>query len=124
MSEKVLDETALRAIRALQQPNSEDLVAKIVMMFLQQQPACIQALRQALAERNARRVAELAHALKSSSANIGAVKVAALSRDIETEARSELLDDVELMVVQLESELDAASAELQELLPTQAVANG
>ena len=124
MSERILDEVALNAIRALQAPEADDLLAKIVAMFLEQQPLSVAALRQAIAEQDANKIADLAHALKSSSANVGAVRVATISHDIETAARRERLDDVDLMLVQLESELEAAILALRELLPTGAVANG
>lgn len=124
MSERILDEAALNAIRALQPPGAEDLLAKIVAMFLEQQPLSAAALRQAVAEQDGAKIAALAHALKSSSANVGAMRVAAISHDIETAARSQQLDNIDLILVQLESELEAAILALRELLPTEAVANG
>lgn len=79
----LLDQAPLRALRMLQQPNKPDLVAKIANIYLERTPMLLGDLNAALAARDADAVRSLAHALKSSSAHIGASALAALARDLE-----------------------------------------
>jgi HPt (histidine-containing phosphotransfer) domain-containing protein len=116
MSDLVIDETALDAIRAIQQPGMEDLTKIVVSAFLEQLEAVMSALADGLAEGNAHSIADRAHFLKSSSANVGAVRVASISREIEAAARQGLLDEIDPMYLRLEGELEQAVGQLCELV--------
>lgn len=117
MSEQILDPAPLEAIRAVQQPGSEDLVAKILEIFYEQSRSTLRELASAIGETNADAIAQKAHFLKSSSLNVGAVKVAALSQQIEAAARSCQLDEIELTFVRLQGELESALEALGKIAP-------
>jgi CheY-like chemotaxis protein len=80
----LLDEAPLRALRMLQTPGKPDLVAKVVQIYLEHTPTLLGALSAAMAAQDVPAVRSLAHALKSSSAHIGAGTLTELARDLET----------------------------------------
>jgi signal transduction histidine kinase/DNA-binding response OmpR family regulator len=82
-----LDRKALNAIRGLQRPGEPDLLARIVSLYAHNTPPLLDQIEQACARGDAGGVQQAAHALKSSSANVGAARVAALCRELETRAR-------------------------------------
>jgi signal transduction histidine kinase/DNA-binding response OmpR family regulator len=83
-----LDPAALDMLRELQQSGSESLLRTVVHAFLDSAPELLEDLETGLAQRSAERVQDAAHTLKSSSANVGATRLASLSREIEARARA------------------------------------
>ena len=80
----LLDPAPLGALRMLQRPGGPDLAAKVVRIYLEHTPTVLADLKAAMAAQDANRVRSLAHALKSSSAHLGASALAELARDLET----------------------------------------
>ncbi len=107
-----IDPEALDNIRALQRPGAPDLVRKVVGKFLGSSPALLQSLRQAAVQRDARAVEQAAHSLKSSSANIGANRLAAQCKELERQARinGSVPDAAQLQ--ELETEFEAVRVAL------------
>jgi CheY-like chemotaxis protein/HPt (histidine-containing phosphotransfer) domain-containing protein len=84
----LLDRKALDNIRAVQQAGAPNVLDKIIKIYFDNSPQLLQALRDAVAEDNAAEaIGRAAHSLKSSSANLGATRLAALCRDLEEMAR-------------------------------------
>jgi HPt (histidine-containing phosphotransfer) domain-containing protein len=83
----VLDEQALSRIRALHRPGALNLLAKVVGLYFSSSLALTEALQAAALADDATGVKQAAHALKSSSANVGAMAFAELCKDVETAAR-------------------------------------
>jgi HPt (histidine-containing phosphotransfer) domain-containing protein len=114
----VIDREALDDIRALQRPGMPDLVGKVINKYLSYSPTLLQALRQAASEGNAPAVQEAAHSLKSSSANLGATRLAAQCKELELLARANTIEPIQEHLHKLETEYEAVrialSAELQE----------
>jgi two-component system sensor histidine kinase/response regulator len=79
----VLDEQALGRIRALHRPGARNLLAKVVGLYFSSSLTLTDALRTALASEDATGIRQAAHALKSSSANVGAMAFADLCKDME-----------------------------------------
>jgi len=88
----VLDEARLEFIRSMQRPGKPDLVAKVVRLYLDRTPELIDAIAQAVGSRDARALQTAAHSLKSSSANLGATRVAEAARALEQFGREGELD--------------------------------
>ncbi len=59
----------------------------IIAMFLEETPALVQQLQEAASTANNQRLGELAHSLKSSSANVGALALSEAARRLEHDAR-------------------------------------
>ncbi|MDX8383530.1 MAG: response regulator, partial [Ghiorsea sp.] len=78
-----LDEESLYQLRVLQQPNGVNILQKVMEMYLEDTPQQLQTMRDALVEHESDRINLAAHSLKSSSANIGALRLSEICFDIE-----------------------------------------
>jgi CheY-like chemotaxis protein len=97
----VLDEQTLDRIRALHRPGGPNLLAKVVDLYSSNSLALAEALRTAALLKDAESVRQAAHALKSSSANVGALAFAELCKTIELAAAEGRLTDVSVLVSSL-----------------------
>ncbi len=110
---ELLDERVLDRIRSLQRPGRPDLFARVVTLYLRDTPALIAGLRKAVASQDADALVEAAHALKSSSAHLGASALAGLAKDLETRGKTGALDGAEALVAQLEQAYGAVRQALR-----------
>ena len=97
----VLDRRALGRIRALNGPDGPNLFAKVLGLYSSSSLALTDALRTAATAHDAEAVKRAAHALKSSSANVGAMAFAELCKDVEAAAAAGKLDYAQLLVDEL-----------------------
>jgi len=88
LSAAALDRAALDAIRALDQGGAAGLLQQVVQLYLESVPQLIAELRRAGAAGDASAVRNAAHSLKSSSANLGAARLAEMCKAIEQAARA------------------------------------
>jgi signal transduction histidine kinase/DNA-binding response OmpR family regulator len=88
----VLDEQALRQIRSLRQPGGPDLLKKIVALYISNSRTLIETLRDAILRSDAPGVAQAAHSLKSSSANVGAKSLTEMCAQLEATAKAGKLE--------------------------------
>ncbi|MDH3641274.1 MAG: response regulator, partial [Gammaproteobacteria bacterium] len=84
---KMINLEHLEKLRKLQRPGRPDVVARVVQIYLDQTPLAVQAIRDALAASDATAVQLNAHMLKSSCANVGALRLPGLFAEIEALAR-------------------------------------
>jgi PAS domain S-box-containing protein len=87
-AEPLLDPEALRQIRSLDPDGSRNILAKLVGMFMESTPPKIDVLLSSLADGDANRAGAIAHGLKTSAANVAALRLSELFREIERSARS------------------------------------
>ena len=78
----------------------------------------LRALREAHACGDLARIAKVAHALGGSSASIGATGLAELCKELETSAKSGLLQDFEQRLATIQAEYGRICNKLQSMLPT------
>ena len=78
-----LDRKALEAIRALQRQGKPDLLTRVINVYLEDSLRLLEALRQAVSKEDASDVKRQAHSLKSSSANVGALRLSTLCKELE-----------------------------------------
>lgn len=90
----VIDETVLDDIRQMSGEQASSLIGNIVELYLQKSPALIDDIHHSVRQGNADQLFRAAHALKSSSANIGAVRVSEVARHLEKLGRENLLEHV------------------------------
>ncbi|MBK7673875.1 MAG: response regulator [Candidatus Accumulibacter sp.] len=96
---------ALDAIRHLPGPNGALLVQKVIGAYLADTPARFAQLRAATDAGDADALRKAAHALKSSSANVGADPLAALYKELETLGRQGTVDGAGTLLAAAEAEL-------------------
>jgi HPt (histidine-containing phosphotransfer) domain-containing protein len=84
----LLDQKALNNIRAVHRDGAPKLLEKVIKIYFENSPKLLQTLRDAVAGNDtAEMIGAAAHSLKSSSANLGATKLAALCGDLERMAQ-------------------------------------
>jgi HPt (histidine-containing phosphotransfer) domain-containing protein len=83
----VLDPSALAVIRALPGGDGEALIDRVIGAYLDHSPSLLRSLRAALDQGIAEDLGRTAHALKSSSVNVGAHRLSGLARELEGQAR-------------------------------------
>lgn len=105
----VLDMAVLDELREIAGTEAQ----AIVRLFLEDAPRLAQQMEQACAAPDLEALREAAHALKSSSANVGALALSAAARHIELGARARTLDRPAAAVSLLVAELDRTRAALQ-----------
>jgi CheY-like chemotaxis protein len=99
---------ALADIRALQRPNRPNVLASVLRKYLDNSRHNVDALREAIRANNPAALQAIAHRLKSSSAQLGAIAVAARCQELETMAGRKNLIEADHVLSQLESEYRAA----------------
>ncbi|WP_143092252.1 response regulator [Methylophaga sulfidovorans] len=86
--------------------NGDEIVQQIFQVYMQHTPDLIQAIKQAFIEESAEQLFKSAHALKSSSLNIGATAIAELAREIEQLGRENNLDQIDTYIDKLDTYYD------------------
>ncbi len=119
-----LDRRALDDIRMLQTPGSENIVVKMIRIYLARTEELLCQLRQAAAVADARAFHRAAHSLKSNSRVIGALKVAQLAWRMESLSAGGWLERPDRYVVELAHEVDLVHQLLQETLRTEDCGRG
>jgi CheY-like chemotaxis protein len=94
----VLDRQALGRIRALHRPGGPNLLAKVLGLYTSSSQALTDAMRTAATSNDAESVRQAAHALKSSSANVGAMAFADLCKEVELAAAEGKLERARVLV--------------------------
>jgi HPt (histidine-containing phosphotransfer) domain-containing protein len=110
---RVIEREALASIRALQRPGAPDLVRKVIDKYLDSSSRLLENLRRAVSNGDTRAVVQAAHSLKSSSANVGAARLAAQCKELEAEARDNRIGDPQTQLGELETEYQAVRTALQ-----------
>ena len=113
-TEPPINPRALDAIRHLPGPNGSVLVQKVIGAYLVDTPPRIVQLRAAVDAGDAETLRKAAHALKSSSANVGAERLASLFKELEALGRSATVDGAGTLVASLDEELPRVFAALVE----------
>ena len=116
VGEPTIDRHALRNIAALQRPGSPPVLPKVISMYLKSSGELLEKLARALEEGDAETTRRTAHTLKSSSANVGASRLASLSKQLEDAGRSNSLQKAGLLLEQIKAEHGQVVAALQEEL--------
>jgi len=114
-----LDQARLDMIRSLQRPDRPNVLKKIIDLYQQNSPALLRGIRDAVSSGDNVLLQESAHGLKTASANLGAVTLAAICKELEdlgyqeeSEAAKELLDTLD---ESFQEALAALAAELGEI---------
>ena len=107
-----IDEAALKQILELDRLSGGGILARVVRLFLEEAPATLESIRTAVREGDADGIARAAHKLRSAGLNVGAVPLAAVSKELETLGRAGSLEGV----VSLATELDELYAAVETAL--------
>jgi two-component system sensor histidine kinase/response regulator len=115
----VIDRQVLEQLRKVITNGKPELLTRVVKLYLTESPKLIQRLKQAAGAADAPAIANSAHSLKSSSANVGAMALSRYCADIEASARRADTDEARRILARIESEHDsvqhALAAEVEQL---------
>ncbi len=107
-----IDRGTLENLRALQHQGKPDLLARVISIYLEDSLRLLEALRQALSRGDEKELKRQAHSLKSSSANVGALRLAGFCRELETTEEHESKVLILERLALLESEYESVRREL------------
>jgi HPt (histidine-containing phosphotransfer) domain-containing protein len=111
----VIDLATIEALRELDDSAGMDLVTELVTAFLESANAHLARVKRAVAEDDAKVLAQVAHSMKSSAAMLGAGSLADGYRQLEKCAREGRVDDARARLDQVERDQLRALQSLREL---------
>jgi HPt (histidine-containing phosphotransfer) domain-containing protein len=109
----VLDVSVMESLRALGAPGEPDVYTEVALLFLDDVPIQLAALSAAIAADSADSVRQIAHRLRGSALEIGAVRMAPVCAAIEYAARDGSLEEAAARAESLDLEFVAARETLQ-----------
>jgi HPt (histidine-containing phosphotransfer) domain-containing protein len=112
----ILDHMVLQGLRALQVEGESDVLEELAEEFLEDAKSQLETLREATEKHDHQSVERIAHNLIGSSANMGAVRMEALSGEFEHIGSSETLVAALARVSRLEEEFGRVRAAFVEEL--------
>jgi two-component system sensor histidine kinase/response regulator len=86
-----IDRNALDIIASLQPPGSDNILRKVISLYLDSSPALMRSVREAIEGTDFDAVHRAAHTLKSSSASLGALAFPGICMDLERMGRDKTL---------------------------------
>ena len=114
--EPPLDLSVIEVLPSLQVEGEPDVLRELVHMFLEDATKRLETMREGTDEQDAQRLRQEAHALKGSSANMGATRIARISSELESIGRSDDLTHASRLLDALEEELGRVRPALQATL--------
>ncbi|MCD6272022.1 MAG: response regulator [Deltaproteobacteria bacterium] len=114
--EEILEKEALAKIRALQREGAPDIASKVIGLYLESSPDLIQSINESVRQENSSLLYEAAHSLKSSSANLGAMRMAAICKELENMGRNARSTDATSLINAIATEYEQVTNALQQEL--------
>ncbi len=108
-----IDTKALDNIRALQRNGKPDILKKTITLFCSDSPKMLESMQQAAALGDAGTLAMAAHRLKSSSANLGAAKLAAQCSQMEMLGRESRAEHAHVLLAEMQAEFQSVRHALE-----------
>ncbi|MEW5756722.1 MAG: ATP-binding protein [Pseudomonadota bacterium] len=112
----LLDPVALQRIRSLDESGGAALLRKIIGIFLDSSPQLVQAIKTAAETLDANALRAAAHSLKSNAANLGALRLAEICKELEHLGRNNTPAAAAPLASGLEQEYSAVCAALKNTL--------
>jgi PAS domain S-box-containing protein len=112
--EPVIDRPLLESLRELQGEGERDIFNELIELFLSDVPLQLADLREAAEAGESHSVERIAHTLKGSAANMGALRMKALLAELEEIGRSEELGAAPERIAQVEKEFGRVRAVLED----------
>lgn len=110
---EVLDRQVLDELSRVLANGRPDLLASLINLYLAESPRLVRELKQAAGAGDAPQMANVAHSLKSCSANVGAMALSRYCADIEASARRADTEDACRIVAKAEVEHGSVQAALR-----------
>jgi two-component system sensor histidine kinase/response regulator len=112
-----IDEAVLDNLAQLQREGRPDIVNRVITLFLESAPALLRELQEGAARGDMAMLRGACHALKASSANVGAAPLSAQCEELEALARTELVPEAAARVAAIVEAYHRARDALTARLP-------
>ena len=112
MTDNLIDPEAWETFKSMMDAS---FLAEMIDTYLSDAPMLIEQMRSGVASGDAEMVRRAAHSLKSNSANLGALRLAGVTRELEIIAKSGSLDGAESKFEQVAMEYSALAPVLETL---------
>jgi HPt (histidine-containing phosphotransfer) domain-containing protein len=93
-----IDYKVLESLRQLQREERSDIVQQVINLFFKGAATLLKDLEQGATNRDATLLHQASHALKSASANVGAITLSSRCKELEAMAQSGAVSEAALMV--------------------------
>ena len=116
-NEETICTAALDVIRGIQPPGADDILTKVIKIFLRDAPERTQKISLAMAAGDLESIRDHAHYMKSSSGNLGAVYLSSLYKALEENTRkTDNLERLSQIITEIGPALDQAMSQLKEYM--------
>jgi len=116
-NEETICTAALDVIRGIQPPGADDILTKVIKIFLMDAPERTQKISLAMAAGDLESIRDHAHYMKSSSGNLGAVYLSSLYKALEENTRkTDNLERLSQIITEIGPALDQAMSQLKEYM--------
>jgi histidine phosphotransfer protein HptB len=99
------EEALQQRLTELQNETDAEFVRELIDIYIAEVPAMVQAIQNAVSQKDFPRLQSSAHALKGSSLNLGAKRVGAICLELEIAGRTETLPPSNERLAELQKEL-------------------
>ena len=114
--ETVFDPALIEELKKLQIPGKPDIISQLFEIYLKETGLKIDNLKKSSADKNADSIRMIAHNLKSSTANVGGVKLSALFKTLENKAKNNDVEDIETLVEEININYKHLEKKLKQML--------
>ncbi len=108
-----VDEAALAAIAAVQGESGQEVVRELIGMFLEDSPRQLETVAGAAEHQDLQTLTRAAHSLKGSCANLGAVRLAEICRELEDAGAAGTIESIPLLVERCRQEFARVRADFE-----------
>jgi HPt (histidine-containing phosphotransfer) domain-containing protein len=112
----VIEWSVLGSFLAFRKPGGPDPRRRIITIYLDSAPMLMEAIKTAISTADGTLVFKSAHALKSSSMNVGALGLGALSAELERSGKANSIEEAKKLFDRLETQYAAVIAALKDAL--------
>ncbi|MDM8536959.1 response regulator [Desulfobacterales bacterium HSG17] len=109
---EIIDFKVLRLLEELQIEGEPSIVASIINAFLNCSMSQLPQLQKSFSENDIKTVQQLAHSFKSSSANVGAVRLSEMSSELEMNCKKGSMENIADLISAIETEFVRVKDEL------------
>ncbi|NLI34112.1 MAG: Hpt domain-containing protein [Deltaproteobacteria bacterium] len=116
-----IDQSILSTILMLRKAGKPDPLERIVNVFISYSADLIGYMEDAIHQDDSKAIQNTAHTLKSSSGNIGALRLSTLCRDLEAAGEKGSMEEARLLVADIRREHQCVKDALAEYLKTHGI---
>jgi CheY-like chemotaxis protein/HPt (histidine-containing phosphotransfer) domain-containing protein len=120
---QVLDRAVLEQLGRVRTNGKPELLTRVIKLYITESPALLEKLKEAARDGDDVRMANLAHTLKSSSANVGAAVLSRYCGEVESFARRAETEQARRCVSKIETEHHSVQSALVSEVETLAASN-